>query len=290
MSVRSRKKQSAPIKRPTDLPDFKQPPVSEVVLSLQFEPLERLKTPLIGCLWERFRKRLPEIEEHAPLPSIMEMFGTPAASLGPKIEVIMGDKPPVPRVFFMTPEKTELVQIQQDRFIHNWRKIGGQDTYPRYEVIREAFRQEVTQLQAFLNGEKAGHLKINQCEITYVNHIEPCGVWNKHNEMDAVLRNWVTLSPGGFLPLPEDAGIRLRFVMPDEEGRSIGRLHVAFDPVWRTSDKSPLFSMNLTARGTPLTGEIDGAFEFLDVGRRWIVKGFADLTTDKMHRAWGRIQ
>jgi hypothetical protein len=48
--------------------------------------------------------------------------------------------------------------------------------------------------------------------------------------------------------------------------------------------------MNLTARGKPLSGDIDGAFAFFDLGRRWIVKGFADLTTQIMQeKVWERI-
>src|SRR5438093_13754302 len=72
--------------RPVDLPDFRQPPLSEVVLSLQFDPLDRLKTPLIGILWNRFRERLPEIEEHPPLPQVVERFDGPVPA---KVDVVI---------------------------------------------------------------------------------------------------------------------------------------------------------------------------------------------------------
>jgi hypothetical protein len=51
-----------------------------------------------------------------------------------------------------------------------------------------------------------------------------------------------------------------------------------------------VFIMNLTARGVPLRAkgetEMEGAFAFFLLGREWIVKGFRDLTTDSMHKAW----
>lgn len=115
-------------KRPVDLPDFKKPPLSEAVLSLQFDPLDRLKTPLIEVLWNQFRARLPEIEEHPPLPQVVERFD---AANPPKVDVVFEERPPVARVWFLTQEKTELIQVQQDRFIHNWRKVTGQEPYPR---------------------------------------------------------------------------------------------------------------------------------------------------------------
>jgi hypothetical protein len=275
-------------KRPVDLPDFKRPPLSEVVLSLQFDPLDDLKTPLIGVLWERFRNRLPEIEEHLPLPQVVERFDL---SVAPKVDVVVEEKPPVPRVWFLAPEKTELIQVQQDRFIHNWRKVSGQEPYPRYESIRERFAEEVADFISFLREEKIAPITINQCEVTYVNHITPSSVWQRHGELAAVLRHWTDLPAGGFLPQAEDVALRFRYIIPDDTGKPIGRLHVAFQPAWRTTDYSPIFTMNLTARGKPLSADIESAFAFFDLGRQWIVKGFADLTTQIMQdEIWGRVQ
>jgi len=273
--------------RPVDLPDFRQPPLSEVVLSLQFDPLDRLKTPLIGILWNRFRERLPEIEEHPPLPQVVERFDGPVPA---KVDVVIEEKPPVPRVWFLAPEKTELIQVQQDRFIHNWRKVTGREPYARYETIREKFREEVAEFVSFLHEEKFAGININQCEVTYVNHITPSGTWHRHGELAAVLRQWSNLPSGGFLPQAEDVAVRSRYIIPDEAGKPVGRLHVVFQPAWRTTDNTPIFTMNLTARGKPLAVGIDGAFDFFDLGRRWIVKGFADLTTPTMQeKSWERF-
>ena len=106
-----------------------------------------------------------------------------------------------------------------------------------------------------------------------------------------MLRQWTDLPSDGFLPQAEDVALRFRYVIPDDSGRPIGRLHVVFQPAWRTADNLPIFTMNLTARGKPLRGGVEGAFAFFDLGRRWIVKGFADLTTQAMQdKIWGRVQ
>jgi uncharacterized protein (TIGR04255 family) len=272
--------------RPQDLPDFRKPPLAETVLSLQFEPVARLRTGHLGLLWERFRKQLPVIEEHAPLPPVFENFKQPSP---PQVEVTFEEKLPVLRTWFLNEAGTELIQVQSDRFVHNWRKMEGIDPYPRYEPIRDRFRLEVAVLEQFLKDEKLGTLTVNQCEVTYVNHIEPSGVWGRHGEVDKVFVFSSGLNTGSFLTAPEDVALRMRFVIPDEAGNPVGRLHVVVQPAWKKSDNSPILALSLTARGVPFGEGVEGAFAFFDLGRRWIVKAFADITTPDMQRAWERI-
>ena len=271
--------------RPEDLPDFRKPPLAETVLSLQFEPVAGLTTAHIGLLWERLRKQLPVIEEHPPLPAMFEKFELPSPA---PVEVTFEERPPMPRVWFLNQAGSELIQVQADRFIHNWRKMEGIDPYPRYEPIRDKFRDEVAVLQAFLRDEKLGDLAVNQCEITYVNHIESCSVWERHGELEKVFVMFSRLRSASFLPEPEDVALRMRFVIPDTSGKPVGRLHAVVQPAWKRSDNSPILTLSLTARGAPIGEGVDGAFSFFDLGRKWIVKGFADLTTPEMQRMWER--
>lgn len=271
--------------RPSDLPDFRKPPLAEVVLSLQFQALLGLTTAHVGLLWQRYRDRLPEIEERAPLPPVTEGFALPSP---PRAEVSFEDKPPTPRVWFVNEEKTELLQVQQDRFIHNWRKVGEGDAYPRYERIRDRFREEVLAFEEFLKAEHLGELAVNQCEVTYVNHVERAGEWQHHGEIERVLKNWTPLPAPAFLPVPEDATLRWRYRITGENG-PVGRLYVAVQPSWSVADKRPVWVMNLMARGAPIGPGIRGAFEFFDLGREWVVRGFADLTTDSLQHRWERV-
>src|SRR5262249_39271969 len=129
----------------------------------------------------------------------------------------------------------------------------------------------------------------NQCEVTYVNHIEPSGVWERHGEVGKVFIMCSRLASASFLPEPEDVALRMRFIIQDQKGRPIGRLHAVVQPAWKKSDNSPILGLHLTARGAPIGEGIEGAFAFFDIGRQWIVKGFADLTTAEMHKLWERI-
>ena len=274
--------------RRKDLPDFRKPPVAETVLSLQFEPISGLTTAHIGLLWARFRADFPTIEEHEPLPTAIEEFGRPSL---PPVHVSIEQDRPLPRVWFISKTKTELIQVQSNRFIHNWRRYQGIEPYPHYDVVnRPNFNAEVATFQKFLEDESLGPLKINQCEVAYVNHIEQAGVWETHSQFDKVFSVWNGGTSGSFLPKPEDVAMQVRFVIPDGSGKPVGRLHVVAHPAWRRTDQMPIFVLNLTARGEPLGDGVNGAFAFLDLARDWIVKGFAELTRPEMHRVWERIQ
>ena len=266
---------------PAILPDFRRPPLVEVALSLQFEPLPGLTTAHIGLLWQKFRKDLPLVEEHAPLPDVLEEKSPPGP---PRVEVALNDRPPLPRVWFTDSSRSTLIQIQADRFIHNWRRADNSSEYPRYRRLREQFRREVGEFVQFLRQEGLSDLRVNQCEVTYVNHFrlgEP-----DLGRAGRVFANWNQLTSSAFLPEPEEVLVRWRFRMPGEE--SPRRLHVFAQPVW-DPDGSRFWLMNLMARGAPMGEGIKGAFRFFDLGHEWIVRGFADLTTQAMHRHWERV-
>ena len=174
-----------------NLPDFANPPLAEVALSVQFEPLEKLRTPQIGLLWNEFRERFPATEEHAPLDSEFERFGIPRTS-APIVRMQMLETLPVPRVWFLNETGTELIQVQQDRFIHNWRKVGEGDAYPRYERLRQTFQSELEAFQAIVAREQCGAILPNQCEVTYVNHIVAGEGWTNHGQLSQVLTMFQT--------------------------------------------------------------------------------------------------
>ena len=133
-----------------------------------------------------------------------------------------------------------------------------------------------------------GGLAVNQCEVTYVNHIEQSDAWERHGQVERLFRNWSPLSSGVFLPEPEDVFLRWRFCIRSKNDTAVGRLHVVAQPSWNASDMKPVWLMNLTARGTPLGAGIGGGFDFFDLAREWIVRAFADLTTQAMHHSWER--
>jgi hypothetical protein len=48
--------------------------------------------------------------------------------------------------------------------------------------------------------------------------------------------------------------------------------------------------LRLTARGLPDGQDLDGVLAWMDLGREWIVRGFADITSPSAHALWERKQ
>jgi uncharacterized protein (TIGR04255 family) len=264
--------------RPEHLADFEKPPVVETVLSVQFEPLPLLQTAYLGLLWNEFRMSFPKTEERPPLDPVIEQFSeSPTVRVGLKLQAL--ESIPAPRIWFVNHKGSELIQVQSDRFIKNWREVG-QDPYPHYENFRPNFDRDYRIFVDFLAKNQLGAPRVNQCEVTYVNHILAGEGWEQYGDVGKIFTFWQSpnlASPG----LPEDLRLHSRFVIRGEDGGPIGRLHVDLQPAVRTSDNHPMYVLHLTARG-----QIGEGVDFFDIGREWIVASFERLTTSAMHQIW----
>ncbi len=270
--------------RPSDLPDYSNPPVTEVVVGVQFNSIDRFVTAHVGRLWERFKAEFPSAEEHPPVMPVFETFGQAPmlGGLGFAFPAILG----MPRTFFVNANKTQVLQIQKDRFLHNWRKVGDADSYPRFERIVATFQRGVEQFVSFLGQEQLGGFEPNQCEITYINQIVVPSNDRSFTAMVRLFDGLVGHPHMDGLCEPEDARMLPRYVIPGAAGRPIGRLIVSAEPAKRLSGED-IIQLSLTARGTPETTDIDGVLAFLQTGRRHIVRGFTSLTATSLHTQWG---
>lgn len=274
----------------TRLPSFKKPPVVEVVLSLQFNTLDKLRVAQMGLLFAEFAKELPRSEEQGTLPPVYERF-TPEAPPMPRVRIDTFDTPPLPRLWLLSDDSTELVQLQQDRFISNWRRADGAAAtclYPHFPWVFESFKKRLGVFQGFLSREGLGEITPNQCEVTYINHIESAGDPETRPDPSGILAVWKTRYSDQFLGQPEDVALKIRYVIPGADGRPAGRLHVSVQPAVRLSDRRPIYIMELTARGAPLSPDLEGAYRFFGLGHEWIVRGFTSITTQEMHQVWER--
>ena len=271
------------------LPEYEKPPVVEVALGVQFETVEALHAAQLGSVWQAFRKRFPKSEEHPPLEPAFEKLGTrPEKERGVRFEVLAAL--PTPRLWFLNESGNELVQVQQNRFIRNWRKRTDGDEYPRYSHIRECFREDFEIFRSLVDGEEWGAIEPNQCEVTYVNVIPAGEGWQKHAELGKVCTLFTSqYSDEGAGDL-EEAAVSGKYVLKDDALRPVGRLHFAINPAIRLSDQTPALRLTLTARGAPLGESIDGVLGFLDQGHDAIVKTFTSITTPEMHKIWKRTQ
>lgn len=270
-------------------PDFARPPVQEVALSVQFAPLQSMTTAHVARYWDSVRDRFPEWREAPLIDQVVELFGVPRIGM-PRVAINVETGVIPHRALFQDAAGTQLVQVQRDRFVRNWRRLGEDTTeYPRYPTLRERFRADLEAYLRFVEGERIGKIDANQCEVTYVNHLVQGQGWTRHGEVHGVLGLLERKPSDDFLPEPESVEAAFRFVFPwPGEKEPAGRLHARLSPVHRTADGTPAIALTLTARGRPRGSDAAAALSWMDVGHDFLVSAFASMTTPAMHRIWGR--
>ena len=271
--------------RPKNLPDFKKPPINEVILSFQFASLEKLKGPYVGLFWKSLRSQYPDISEQPEVAPVFETFGAPEGARLIAFQAF--SSPPTPRFWLQKEGLPDLLQIQRDRIMHNWRWMP-EKVYPRYEKVRSKFEKEVQKFEDFLKAERLGKLDINQCEVTYVNLIEniPSGL-DLHGSLEEISPLWSGITSDRAPGEIENSVVQMRYFL-DDEGERLGRIHVVMQPAFRQSDLRPVFKVEITARGKPRGSSVAEAFDLLDIERQAVVRTFAAVTTPEMHELWGR--
>lgn len=276
--------------RPKNLPDFSAPPVTEVILGVQFATLP-FRTFHAGMLAGEFKGH-PNISEHPPLEPVFEVFGSTAPAMAPMTVAVraiqMMVAPPVPRYWFQSADGSEIIQFQPDRITQNWVRKTDEASYPRYETLVDGFEEKVRRTARFFRDHDLGEIAPNQCEVTYINTITLPDGRDPRVKLAEVFRVWsneFSVSQGQEI---EDATVRYRYVLKSADGSAYGRLHVSIDPAIRNTDQTPYVQFTLTARGRPMAPTIESALAFLDDGRNAIVQAFASMTRREMHTLWGR--
>jgi hypothetical protein len=189
------------------------------------------------------------------------------------------------RCIFTDESETRLVQVQSDRFLLNWRKRKGTETYPRYEVVRDQFREEWAGFLDFLSTEGIPRPTVTRSDISYFNHFVQGEDWATLSDLPRLIAGWSGATSIGFLPEPETILVNASYRMPDD-----GKLHVILQPAIRHSDRKHILQLSLSARSKPKRGDTDAILEKFALGRTWIVNGFTDFTADPAHQRWGRTQ
>jgi uncharacterized protein (TIGR04255 family) len=267
------------------LVDFDAPPVSEVVLSVQFvAPVVDIS--VLALFTTAVREQAPEITHQPVLPRMEETFDRPM--LMPPfqiVEQIAG----LPRTWFSGPDGY-LIQLQRDRLTLNWRRQGADQDYPGYIEIRRRFDGHVDQLCSAV-AATAGREQlppIDMCEVAYINPVEVPGPPREfmHPDLAAVINRIRTAPRRAYLGEPEDAQYQARWRIMHSRGSvqtPIGRLYLAATPHVAGDARSPLYLINLTAHVRP---QEEPGFDALNLAHEYVVLGFKDLTTAKMQAYW----
>jgi uncharacterized protein (TIGR04255 family) len=270
----------------TESVDFKHPPLNEVVFSIQFDRDVIDEVGALAAFWPEIKNDYPGLEKQLPMPPAREDFET--AHQDPQVQFEMLSAPPTQRYWFLSEDKTKIVQVQADRLMFNWRQVNGDEVYPRYATLLPEFVQLADVFLKSLGDAQRQAATVAWCELTYVNPIAAAGSGEGTHGQLAHILNYLEKDPEReVLPPVEDTQIQQRFRIKNGSGDSIGRLYVTAVPGFNRSDLSPVYVLTLLARGRPEAGEFpQSAVDFIDKAHHLIVNGFREVTTPEMHALW----
>lgn len=256
----------------------------EVVLGVQFDAIRELRQSHFGLVWERLRAGYPRTTDHSRIETAL--LAVDAEGSGPSFLLEMLDSPPTHRSWFLSEDEERLVQIQDDRVVHNWRHRGG--PYPRFEPLRDQFWAAFEAYRSALAEVGIVAPQPRQVEVTYIN-------WIGDSKPADFLRT-VSRAPtevAGVGPEPEMERWLARYPVA-HGGVTVGRLTIEAKPGARNADGAVEqgYLLSLTYLGATSPEAADKGLDAqLQRGRDVIVRSFADVTEYAMHDSgsWGRI-
>jgi uncharacterized protein (TIGR04255 family) len=268
-------------------PDYRTPPVAEVIFAVSLRPLATSIVDLARFGLENLGDEYPIHQDQPAVQMATETFDGTVQNVAPTLALLTGPGGPPVRLWFQSTDKTRLIQLQRDWIAYNWQAGSGENPYPRYRAIEEQFFRLWDGLSDFLRQYKDETLAAYQCELSYINHIVPGGLWERHGQLGKVIR--LAGAADTFLPEPEDGQLAFRYRI-SRDGTDIGRLYVQSTSGQRQADRLSIIQLTMTARGRPISEGREGALAFFRLAHEWIVNGFAAVTTDEAQRElWGRI-
>jgi len=261
---------------------FDRPPVVEVACSVSFSAAKPLRGIHLGLYRERIRSDFPQIEEVPPLALVVELQEPGMGGVG--LGYAVGPLPPLRRTLFVSEDGRNLIQVQEDRFIFNWKKAADDDQYPSYDEVIERFNCHLAGFLEFAVEQSIGPLVYRQFELIYVNQI-PLGEAEVEVTESRLLVDHVrdTARPR-FLGEPVGVNWVSIYELPNHEGRLYMTAQSA-----RAPDGRRILRLDMTARGISANPADAGRRAWFDQAHTWITKGFADLTAeDIQQRVWRR--
>lgn len=263
------------------LPKFDAPPVIETVLNAQFEPLSKFTDAHVGLYCSEFLdKSWNELNEAPKLDDLFEKFGDERKwILGRNMRFVQSGSD---RTQIIRSDDLHMIQIQNSRFIKNWRKQQAQD-YPSYEKLLPEFKNDFENFEKFVVDKFEQKLVLNQWELVYVNILEKGQLWNDISDMEKIFPQFRLIGGGiNDQRFETFSGDWVSII-----GENKGRIYINISHVRvGSTDGDEAIRLQITARGP--VGDGVSLYDGFDIGHRAIVCTFADITSKLCHEYWER--
>lgn len=270
------------------LPHFENPPVIETAISIQFSGIRGFGNAHLGLFWSRHRTTFPILSDADPIVAQRELFGAERNQLPRPPRVRLGVDAAA-RLQLATADLSRMIQVQNGRLVHNWRRTGGGD-YPRWTAVKPDLLKYWADFQAFVGECNLPIAVPNQWEVVYVNHLLKGSDWDSPAD-------WPDLVPGVLGRSDKLVGGSLEALVANFHvglDGDRGRLHIELFHALAVSNSDPeaepmeLLTLQLTARGPVAGTGVEAIDAGLELGHIAVVQNFAAITGNAAQARWRR--
>jgi uncharacterized protein (TIGR04255 family) len=271
----------AKVRMSTDLPKFSDPPVVESVIGVQFAPIAGYSSAVAGRFWGiHLGKEWTKTTEAPRIPDQFERFENEALWTPPT--VIFQQVPPGQsnRLQFTSANEDRMIQIQDSRFILNWRKQPN-GAYPKYHTLFDEFMKLFQNFSSFVSEAGLGNIEPNAWELTYVNHIMRGDLWNSPLDFSKVVPGLkAVVAPGcNFESMSAD----WRYTLSNQRGRLYASVrHI------KVVGNVEAMMIQLLTRGGVSVEENKSLDEGIMLGHEATARYFTALTSLEAQARWGK--
>jgi uncharacterized protein (TIGR04255 family) len=242
---------------------FAKAPLSEVVCGVEFDA-PSFASVHFGLYWSSIQDRFPD-------PPIDQRPLKPKPNL---------DKPELRRVWFESRDREQMIQLEDDRFYFNWRRISNESDYPHFDTLYSQFSKEWSGFQEWWTELDNLPVSPKSYELSYINQIDASLGWKSVSD---------TFNIFSFIDLPVDNSSSLKleaqahilsFALPDNKGRLV--IHAGDGQ--RRDDLSNVLVLRITAQSlntdTPMC-------EWFEVAHDSIIETFLQILSKTTKERWG---
>ena len=251
---------------------FKNPPIIELICGVQYD-IANYNFILESDFYSQVKQSYPIIEVNQPLGPVFDKFS----------KVLDSDYEPRPpffkRYFFIDETRSKLIQLQEGRYLFNWRKLEGQETiYPTFRNVYNEFYANWSLLEKVFQSHKIEY-SINQLELTYIDHI-PVEEFNP--EIAKIDDIFVFFNNTG--QLNNINSLNIGFSIPIND--LFGHINIKLNTAIRKKDQKGVIVLDSTLRGM-MGNKINSIDEWFSKAHDLTINLFVELLTDNAKQKWG---
>lgn len=241
---------------------FVDAPLNEVVLGRTFKTRPDILIPHFGAFWTSIRSRFPKVQHADPI-------------LQPSDAVF---DLPLPRIWLISGNSSQMVQLQQDRMHFNWRLTDKGSPYVRFPSVQAGFVEMWDLFDAFVQETTGQGLQPSGAELTYVNLIRMDG-----GDAASILRETFVGKPSEVPGLQTMQPEAFNYIN-DYRLSSGSKLKASVASARATGINEHLIKFELTVSGTC---SVDESFElWSSKAHDDLIAAFRAMTRPEAHSRW----